>query len=632
MVYLLVTLSPFRVLRKNNKKAVILYVFYDIYEMTALRISKYRRHFMKRISILCASIIAANIMLSIPQTNVVAANDAGFTIYSSEGNPNLNKMASSLGADTDCFNFANYNSSFVGDEMKNKFVKNITKIEAIINKIGNANDAMKGGECSGISILEILVHNGIISASDIQKGAENLVDITFDDSINDILSYYQMSQVYMYQDLYGGYYFCNHDTEEAISNLVETAEKSMSQNKYFYISILLPTASHAVTGIGIADGNWEINGRIYNKCILTLDSNYVGFNEKGCIYVNSEENTFCFPTYSQTEEKSFIRTVSDDETWLNYKGLFSPSSECKTDISQISKIEIDALKIGDYDFSVQEDDNIQKYSSNGKNPILDITPNNFINLADGCYQYYIDGSFNTIFKLEAYNDLKHYETGYIQLFDTNETTRKYCYSYKFKDKSLIEMGNNYISISTPSYNEYVLDLSSENGPYNNEFFCNYHVIGNSNGSVKMIERNDGILLETSCLLQCTGTFSGPIVMEDGSYKYDLKGMNSCMVNFTSSQNTVLRYDEEKEMIRLFLDKNGDNEYDEEVQKGDVNCDGYINAVDASIVLSAYARYSTEEIPYIPYFNDYYGDYDNNGIINAIDASEILSIYAQNSVS
>ena len=570
-------------------------------------------------------------LISLPQTKATSADDVGFTINSDINNPDLKGLASSLGADTDHFNFANYNATFKSDDIKNKFVKNISKVEALINKIGNADSASKGGVCNGISILQVLVHNGIISASDIQEGAEKLVDVKFDDSINDVLSYYQMGQVYMHQDLFTGYYFCNHDTSDAIADIVKEAEKAMAKKKYFYIALLLPTFAHAVTGIGIADGIWEIEGRTYNKCILTLDSNYVGFNEKGCIYVNTEDNTFCFPTYKQTEKESFIRAVSSDESWMNYKGLISPSNETKTDISNISKIEIDSLKVGKYDLIIQDGDSIKSYSSNGKNPILEITPNNFINFAEGCYQYYINASNDAILKLAAENDPEKYEEGYIQLFNTNETSRRYCYSYGFSDKTNIEIGPTYINIDTQGFNKYVFDLISEEGLYKTSKFCHCDIGGQGKGPVSVTERTDGILLKTDSTAQCMICFSGPLVLDDGTYKYDTSGMNAIFTNFTSNKNTMIRYDEEMDMIRLFFDNDGDDVYDDEVKKGDVNGDDYIDAVDASIVLAAYAKYSTEEVPYIPNFNDYYGDFDGNNIVDAVDASKILAEYAKKSV-
>lgn len=67
-------------------------------------------------------------------------------------------------------------------------------------------------------------------------------------------------------------------------------------------------------------------------------------------------------------------------------------------------------------------------------------------------------------------------------------------------------------------------------------------------------------------------------------------------------------------------------------KGDVNSDGYVDAVDASIVLKHYAAVSTEAEPVIPVEQRRTADLDNNGFIDAVDASVILRIYTENSVT
>lgn len=69
-----------------------------------------------------------------------------------------------------------------------------------------------------------------------------------------------------------------------------------------------------------------------------------------------------------------------------------------------------------------------------------------------------------------------------------------------------------------------------------------------------------------------------------------------------------------------------------VVKLDVNRDGAINAVDASIVLSEYAMTSIGKSSELNQTEKYIADYDNNGVINAIDASGVLETYAHNSIS
>lgn len=64
-------------------------------------------------------------------------------------------------------------------------------------------------------------------------------------------------------------------------------------------------------------------------------------------------------------------------------------------------------------------------------------------------------------------------------------------------------------------------------------------------------------------------------------------------------------------------------------KLDINADEHINAVDASIVLSEYAKSATGEGEFTR-TEKFVADFNDDGKIDAVDASGILSVYAQNS--
>ena len=71
--------------------------------------------------------------------------------------------------------------------------------------------------------------------------------------------------------------------------------------------------------------------------------------------------------------------------------------------------------------------------------------------------------------------------------------------------------------------------------------------------------------------------------------------------------------------------------------GDVNLDGVVDAVDASIVITYYTRSQVNGLNNVEYNEEYeeitnayvkaMGDMNNDGAINALDASLILSAYA-----
>ncbi|MDE6538971.1 MAG: leucine-rich repeat protein [Ruminococcus sp.] len=62
--------------------------------------------------------------------------------------------------------------------------------------------------------------------------------------------------------------------------------------------------------------------------------------------------------------------------------------------------------------------------------------------------------------------------------------------------------------------------------------------------------------------------------------------------------------------------------------GDVNCDNFIDAVDASIVSIEYANVSTNREPTFDTYQKYVADYNNDGFIDAVDATLISMEYAR----
>lgn len=63
--------------------------------------------------------------------------------------------------------------------------------------------------------------------------------------------------------------------------------------------------------------------------------------------------------------------------------------------------------------------------------------------------------------------------------------------------------------------------------------------------------------------------------------------------------------------------------------GDVNMDGKINAVDASLILEEYANYSSGQISKLNSTQLYLADVNKDKKIDAVDASKVLEIYAHN---
>lgn len=69
-----------------------------------------------------------------------------------------------------------------------------------------------------------------------------------------------------------------------------------------------------------------------------------------------------------------------------------------------------------------------------------------------------------------------------------------------------------------------------------------------------------------------------------------------------------------------------------LEKGDVNSDGDVNAVDASLVLAEYAATSSDNPGRFTGDANTAADWNGDGDINAVDASAILAFYAASSVT
>ena len=124
--------------------------------------------------------------------------------------------------------------------------------------------AVMSGSDMGISLLEILSHNGVISPSDIQQGAESLSEITLNEEIDKVITAYQTTQCYTEFNNYKEYLVASQTYEQQVESLISTAERCMKNDRYFLITIHGYKMNHAVCGIGIAEGEWEWNGKSYD--------------------------------------------------------------------------------------------------------------------------------------------------------------------------------------------------------------------------------------------------------------------------------------------------------------------------------------------------------------------------------
>lgn len=211
----------------------------------------------------------------------------------------LEALAKSLGADTEYINVANYfyNPTLLGYSQYSVtgydyigFVD--ARPDSYYNKLGK--DATLYSDASlGLSALEVIAHNGLIEPADIAPDAKKLTDVTDTEELRELITSYQsVKKQYspMWYDI--EYQLKNNSLADKSAELVSTAEKCQKEGKYFLIMyycwndeqtdievISNRGAStervHSAVGIGVTDGSWTFEGKTFDKCILTLDSQNV---------------------------------------------------------------------------------------------------------------------------------------------------------------------------------------------------------------------------------------------------------------------------------------------------------------------------------------------------------------------
>lgn len=546
----------------------------------------------------------------------VATASNSWELDTDKYNDEISSYAAELGNDTDRFNFVSYSywKNFHYGEINKEdiefteddanyidYFKKCSNIAAVTNPFSTFEASVRYMSL-GMSSLAVLSHNGVITPSDIQAGRENLIDIVKDKDVVSSLLSYQSRWKDIDFSLFTNWQLSSYTEKERIDMLLENAEKAQNDGKYFLIVLYQdPNNFHAMTGIGMLEGNYECNGETYDKCILLYDSGgrkpyqdefevQQPTNASACIYINSETGKSCLPLYYDDDEKISLISVYDDD-FINYKGKFNPSSEYNTDVSDINRVTVKSTK--PFDFTMTRKDGTEYDGKLTSDKIL------------GAYEkgiYYCDGN-----KVNIRNTNKS---------DLLETTMMNIQSYT--EAVFIGSVNNIIkeenkfSFDTKGKTNYKVHLALEEGSYAFTPHFNYEFEGVTDSDFSAEVTDRGIILSgnngVKCRLKTNDVKrdeNGELIsVEDNTIEDSVDALGSILITFDEDNN-----------LRYYIGEN----YDIEVQKGDVNCDGHLDVRDASAILSAYTTaYSDVSI--------LLADYDSNGVIDARDASGVLTNY------
>ncbi len=488
----------------------------------------------------------------------------------------LLELAFSLGALDDHLEIANH-TPVAGDTEPE---------EALRWLIDNANNTeltsslmplLSGGVCLGISVLEVLVHNGVISPSDIVEGAENLSDIQRSERTDNVVAAYHALQTFYELDYTMHSAPTNMTFAEQIDDLIATSEKCMAENRYFLISYHTNKGGHAVVGIGITDGSWEFDGVTYDKCILTLDSNAktqdgtpVPYAPSSNIYINTIEHTLTIPAYKNDDNMNNIMMICaiDDDSVLNYRGMINPSDTTSCDFTDTVALGLgfEGIKT-DYEVLVREKD--------GTEHKLEKTENNYVQKMS--FLYYLEGDE---FEISAKG-----KPGWSPL-DSRVIIKdlgKTLFLNIRKDNADYVIRDNYFSIDAVNnrHTEYGVELTLNEGyyPFSPYYYWDLNGFINDNAEFQIADK--GLIISGDGMVETCLGVGKPYLDENG----EKTGMYlfEDSTKFTSV-GSVYAQVSETGGITMKIDPDHDGVYDTEVEKGDVNCDGLKDGADASLIL------------------------------------------------
>ena len=473
----------------------------------------------------------------------------------------------------------------------------------------------------GASVLTIKNHNGSDPYT-FGQDVSCLKDAVIDKfAVANILSYQEIMDDNRFR-LAVGYRFHSMTMQEKIADLLETAQDCGDLGKYFLImygrystepesaeedesGINRPLHTHCAVGIGAAKGSWVFGGRSFDRCILTLDNENIAekgqaFDERTCIYVNSETLDSYVPLYSDAAPGDLHIVGLDMDK-------YKEESEGITDLRLFNK---------DYyqDYSViRTEDDGYAYSLDDHNEFGDYfhTPLN--------NEIFMDTTDFTLLRRgtipgHGFSDIE---------FDS------YCRSGRFtisgRDCDILFSKDGYSlrvqpltesSVIRSDYVSYQLHVNDEVGV---PTMCRWLFSGKAYDTASYKLDGKSVLYDPGRTDEGSAIW---LTCDDGSnghiYKLNL---------FTTRPvNIVL---DSQFGADLYIDPDGDGDFDRHIESGDVNCDGFTDAVDASLVLLEYAAALTGSDSRLNYD---IADVNGDDTVDAADASDILAAYSENMTS
>lgn len=547
----------------------------------------------------------------------------------------LEQAAIANGMYKDTFAFGNHLCTLTNEEFHDKVYAPLSESMTYSELDSNYNLAAKdtayaGGLCYGISSIAVLVHNGLLTPSDIQEGAETLHDVEMTPDVEALITYYNSLQVYKVVE-HANIVFAGMMTkDEHTDAFLNCAARCKEKGTYFMACISsAKSGTHAMVGMDEQFGNWTFNGISYDTCILTYDSNSVQkdtkesiFSDKTCIYINSETKQYCVPAYDLTSENGgVLLDASDDDSLLTYRAPIRGTTEVNTDVSETVKWRF---------FSGTTKDQIDVTSTTKDGTSYDFWKACKMNYGDTIY--FGKGSTFHLEKKERAQGFAFDVNGIGYRLRMEQYAESSPETPKVHDrgtKCKMDFCGDSISYTNTDTASLPLEFSMayDEGNYNfsplNAAKVTFDVAPNQ--TITITKKDTGFALTTNMetVVTINPEYNDDAINAfEGSEHDFVQYVTAYYLRFVMESNAMVNYNMEKKCSELSFDFNNDGVYDESPIAGDADCNGVpyeINDIYWTMQQiaesGAYGAGST-------YFPTTAGDIDGNGKVDTNDLFDI----------
>lgn len=233
------------------------------------------------------------------------------------------------------WNFGNYTDGSREDLSDSLYQELIDKASAIerrrIDKF--LNGGISGGVCFGMSSTAVLAADGRLSADSLQKAADYLCEVEKENG-RPIIAFYAATQ--QFGSIAAERLKLSIEGFKLLEQtyILPKSVESKMQDGAVLLDFNAPfDKAHAMVGIRVEYGTWQVGNRTYNARIVTYDCNYPEGNEDSYVYFDKDTREWDVPNYPFTSLRLCL-TAQELEELLSNKGIsedvhFLTSGECQ---------------------------------------------------------------------------------------------------------------------------------------------------------------------------------------------------------------------------------------------------------------------------------------------------------------